>query len=97
MIDDLFGKLRKRVDDELKFENELLLLKGALDMVLAQVGVDTFGKCEVGGVNTWDDPTVCSQPITSMIKLAPPLLLTRPRIVLTSFSQAWDVTPSCII
>ena len=37
MIDDLFSKLRKRVDDELKFETELLLLKGALDMVLAQV------------------------------------------------------------
>jgi hypothetical protein len=39
MIDDLFGKLRRRIDDELKFENELLLLKGALDMVLAQVSL----------------------------------------------------------
>lgn len=37
IVDDLFERLRRRVADELRFENELLLLKGALDMVVAQV------------------------------------------------------------
>jgi U3 small nucleolar RNA-associated protein 15 len=45
LIDDILRKMKSRVNGELKFQEQLLALNGALDMVLAQVrGVfDRFG------------------------------------------------------
>lgn len=34
-IDDLFTKLRRKVDEEIKFQEELFGIRGALEMVMA--------------------------------------------------------------
>lgn len=39
LVDNLFSQLRKKVKAELKFQNDLLQTKGALDMLLASVAL----------------------------------------------------------
>lgn len=38
-LDDLLGKIQTRIERELGFERELIKLRGALDMTLAQAAV----------------------------------------------------------
>lgn len=37
LLDEMMGKLQSRIDRELKFQRDLMKLRGALDMTLAQV------------------------------------------------------------
>lgn len=39
----MMGKLQSRIDRELRFQRDLMKLRGALDMTLAQVGLTGSG------------------------------------------------------
>jgi hypothetical protein len=55
LIDDIIRKTKSRVSGELRFQQELLALNGALDMVLAQaaLGWDHFAHIDIITTTVW--------------------------------------------